>query len=161
MRRMAVLLLAMALMVPAFALAEGPVLLMDMPENVQMVENVMFDDGDFIQTYQLSGMNVHLARYGAFDMSLEELVASEWAGAENVTALSLENVGGYSAMGVSLSCPQDGAGAVDVTIILVDSGAGVLVFEAIAAQGDTGSAALVESMINSMDVLSGDEAEVG
>ena len=38
---------------PALALAEAPVLLAQLPESAQMVENVEFEGGDFIQTAQL------------------------------------------------------------------------------------------------------------
>ena len=74
-------LLALALLLPAAALGDGPVLLVHLPQDAQMVENIAFDDGDFIQTYQLSGgANVQLLRYQAFDMTIDDLVASEWTG---------------------------------------------------------------------------------
>ena len=64
------LLLAVC-MLPALALATGSVLMVELPQDAQMVENVEFDDGDFIQTYQLSGgARVQLLRYASFDMTL-------------------------------------------------------------------------------------------
>ena len=51
-------LLTLALLLAGAAFADqedAPVLLVQLPEDAQMVENVAFDDGDFIQTYQLSG----------------------------------------------------------------------------------------------------------
>lgn len=55
------------------------VLLVQLPEDAQMIENVEFEDGDFIQTYQLSGgAHVQLLRYAGFDMTLDELVQSDW-----------------------------------------------------------------------------------
>ena len=40
------LLLGAALLLPALALADGPVLLVELPEDAVMVENVTFEDGD-------------------------------------------------------------------------------------------------------------------
>ena len=166
MKKFAVMILALMLMATA-ALADGPVLLMEMPQDVQMVEDVMFDDGDFVQTYQLGGgASVHLLRYAAFDMTIDELIASEWDGAQNVAAMAISSVGGHPAMGVTLSSVHDGAGMVEVTIIMVDYGAGKLVFEAVVPQGNAQAAASVKQMIATMDVLSdgaagSDEAEVG
>ena len=66
------LLLGAALLLPALALADGPVLLVELPEDAVMVENVTFEDGDFIQSYQLAGgSQVQLLRYARFDMTLE------------------------------------------------------------------------------------------
>ena len=51
-------LTVLALMLTGAAFADqenAPVMLVKLPEDAQMVENVAFDDGDFIQTYQLSG----------------------------------------------------------------------------------------------------------
>jgi hypothetical protein len=108
---------------------------------------------------------VQLLRYAAFDMSIDELIGSEWTGAQNVTVLPLDSVGGYPASGVQLSCAQEGAGMLDVTLVRVDTGSGVLVFEAAWAQGDAQAAAAVQAMMDSMDVLNVDavasEAEVG
>ena len=49
-RRLAALLL---MLVPALALAGDEVMLVELPQSAQMVENVSFEDGDFIQSYQL------------------------------------------------------------------------------------------------------------
>ncbi|MBQ7785922.1 MAG: hypothetical protein IJ381_07230 [Clostridia bacterium] len=164
MKKLVMLVLAMMLMV-SFALAQSPVLLMEMPQDAQMIENVMFDDGDFIQTYQLAGSaNVHLLRYEAFDMTIDDMIASEWVGAQNMTAMDIDSIGGYPASGVTLSCAQDGADMVDVAIVMVDYGAGKLVFESVVPQGDSAGAAAVQAMIQSLRVLGGEdstEAEVG
>ena len=58
MKKMLIGLLTLALLLVGAAFADendAPVLLVQLPEDAQMVENVAFDDGDFIQTYQLSG----------------------------------------------------------------------------------------------------------
>ena len=166
MKRMFACLLAL-LVLPALALSEGPVLLLELPQDAQMVENVQFDDGDFIQTYQLSGgARVQLLRYGAFDMTLDELVASEWVGCTNAQDLALGSVGGYPASGLRLHDQEDGQDALDVTVVLVDAGEATLVFEAVFPQalGDAQIRALVDGMIDSMDVqggAAGSSAEVG
>ena len=157
MKRMFACLLVL-LVLPALALSEGPVLLLELPQDAQMVENVQFDDGDFIQTYQLSGgARVQLLRYGAFDMTLDELVASEWVGCTNAQDLSLGSVGGYPASGLRLHDQEDGQDALDVTVVLVDAGEATLVFEAVFPQalGDAQIRALVYGMIDSMDVQGG------
>ena len=49
-------LLTLALLLAGAAFADqedAPVLLVQLPEDAQMVENVAFDDGDFIQTLSL------------------------------------------------------------------------------------------------------------
>ena len=166
MKRMFACLLAL-LVLPALALSEGPVLLLELPQDAQMVENVQFDDGDFIQTYQLSGgARVQLLRYGAFDMTLDELVASEWVGCTNAQDLALGSVGGYPASGLRLHDQEDGQDALDVTVVLVHAEGATLVFEAVFPQalGDAQIRALVDGMIDSMDVqggAAGSGAEVG
>lgn len=160
-----VTLILMLVMMSAAALADSAVLLVELPQDAQMIEDIRFDDGDFIQTYQAGGMTVQLLRYASFDMSIDELIGSEWTGAANVTALSLDQVGGYPASGVQFSCVQEGQGTLDVTLVRVDTGDGVLVFEAVAAQGDAGAAQTVKAMLDSMSVLAVDaqaaEDEVG
>ena len=166
MKRILACLLAL-LVLPALALSEGPVLLLELPQDAQMVENVEFDDGDFIQTYQLSGgARVQLLRYGAFDMTLDELVASEWVGCTNAQDLSLGSVSGYPASGLRLHDQEDGQDALDVTVVLVHAEGATLVFEAVFPQalGDAQIRALVDGMIHSMDVqggAAGSGAEVG
>lgn len=73
--------------------APRSVLLVQLPEDAQMIENIEFEDGDFIQTYQLSGgARVQLLRYADFDMTLEELVQSEWTGATDVSAVDISSI---------------------------------------------------------------------
>ena len=153
MKKLFAVLLAAVLLVPALAFAQGSVLMVELPEDAQMVENVAFDDGDFIQTYQLGGTSVHLLRYTAFDMTLEELVQSEWTDARDISALALSSVGSCTASGVRLSAGGEGAELVDVTIIVADYGEGKLVFEAVVPKTDAQGAAAVQKMIDTMDVL--------
>ena len=170
MKKAIVLVMLMALLLPAAALAAGPVLLVDLPQDAQMIENIAFDDGDFIQTYQLSGgANVQLLRYQAFDMTLGDLIASEWAGCTDVREAAVTAVGAYPAHGLRFSYQQEGGDALDVTLILVEADGATLVFEAVfpAVLGDAQISAAVEQMIASMGVLEGEipadseEAEVG
>lgn len=161
-------LLLVVCMLPALALAADSVLMVQLPQDAQMVENVEFDDGDFIQTYQLSGgATVQLLRYASFDMTLGDLIASEWAGCTDVRELGLSTVGGYAAEGLRFAYQESGQAALDVTIALVKADAGVLMFEAVfpEALGDAQIEASVQAMLSSMDVRSAETenetAEVG
>lgn len=162
MKKAFALLLMTVLLMFGSALADGPVLLVQLPQDAQMVENIEFDDGDFIQTYQLSGgANVQLLRYQAFDMTLEDLVESEWVGCTSVRNLSVENVGGYPASGLRLAYEEVGQDALDVTLLIVDADGCKLVYEAVFPQalGDEQISATVQMMLDSMDVIvEGEEA---
>lgn len=170
MKKIMALLLCMLLLVPALALAGGPVLLVDLPQDAQMIENIAFDDGDFIQTYQLSGgASVQLLRYQAFDMTLGDLIASEWAGCTDVREAAVTSVGGCPAHGLRFAYQQEGQEALDVTLILVEAQGATLVFEAVypAALGTAQIDASVQAMIGSMDLMmdgavtADENAEVG
>ena len=67
MKKILMWLTVLALMLTGAAFADqenAPVMLVKLPEDAQMVENVAFDDGDFVQTYQLNGgAYVQLLRY--------------------------------------------------------------------------------------------------
>ena len=163
MKKLVILLLALAL-VPVFALAEGPVLLVELPEDAQMVEDVCFEDGDFTQTYLLaSGAMVQLLRSASLDMTLSELTDADWTGFTGGEALELTQVGGYPAEGVHLSWSEDGEN-VDVTLVLVHVDAQTLIFQIVQPQGAAGED--LQAMLESLKVLNGgeaidDEAEVG
>lgn len=153
--------LLLMLLLPAMAFAQGSVLLIELPQDAQMVENVEFDDGDFIQTYQLEGgVNVQLLRYASFDMTLGDLIASEWVGCTDVRQLEITEVGGCPAEGLRFAYQEEGQAPLDVTLVVVDAGE-TLVFEAVypasmdAAKIDAG----LQAMIGSMDVMAGEAAE--
>lgn len=160
-KRMAAIAM-LAMMIPALALASGPVLQVGLPQDAQRIENVVFDDGDFIRTYQLSGgANVRLLRYQAFDMTIEDLVTSEWVGCTDVRNIQVESVGGYPAAGLRLAYAEEGQDALDVTILTVDADGSTLVYEAVFPQalGSGQIEATVQMMIDSMDVtIEGEEA---
>lgn len=155
----AVAALVLSVLAPCMALAERPVLLVSLPQDAQMVENVEFEDGDFVQTYQLSGgAYVQLLRYAGFDMTVDDLLGSEWIGAQDVQDLSIAKIGGFDTTGVRLSCTQDGQDAVIVTLVLVVVGSDTLVYQAVYPQsiGAEQIASVVDDMIHSMDVLGGE-----
>ena len=159
---MNVLLLCAALLLPSLALADGPVLLVELPDDAQMIENVTFEDGDFIQSYQLAGgTQVQLLRYASFDMTLEELAGSDWPDAAAVSKLDVKHVGGCPASGLRLTSPAGDGSALDVTLVLVDAGAYTLIFSAVCPQGADAQA--VETMLSTMNVLETGEsaADVG
>jgi len=156
MKKMFAALMALLLLIPALALAQGSVLMVELPQDAQMVENVAFDDGDFIQTYQLpGGASVQLLRYAAFDMSLGELFASEWVGATDVRELGVTQVGGYPAQGLRFIYDEEGQAALDVTLVVVDAGE-TLVMSAVFPAGSAD--AQIQAMLDSMTVMTEDAA---
>lgn len=161
MKKIFALLLSLALLLPVFALADGPVLMVELPQDALMVENVEFDDGDFIQTYQLSGgARVQLLRYASFDMTLGDLIASEWVGCTDVRELGVSEIGGYAAEGLRFAYEEEGQTALDVTLALVKADGAVLVFEAVFPESleDAQIDATVEAMLATMDVMTTDAA---
>ena len=159
MKKLFAVLLAAVLLVPALAFAQGSVLMVKLPEDAQMVENVAFDDGDFIQTYQLAGgAQVQLVRYAAFDMTLGELFASEWVGATDVRELGVTEVGGHPAQGLRFSYQTEGQAALDVALVVVDAGE-TLVMSAVFPAGTAD--AQLEAMLGSLSVMNEDAAPAG
>ena len=145
---------------------DGPLLLVNLPEDMRMVENVAFDDGDFVQTYQLSGgAYVQLLRYSDFDMSLNDLIFSEWASATDVQTLDGLKIGGLPAEGVRLNSAEEGFEPLRVTLVMVKVDSSTLVYQAVYPQklGEEQIDASVQAMISSMDVLNGgtEQPEVG
>lgn len=137
------------LALPVLALADGPVLLVELPEDAQMVENIEFEDGDFIQTYHLAdGTQVQLLRYASFDMTVEELAQSEWTGYTSSEMLDIAQVGGCPAAAMSLVYEEEGQQPLEVTLVLVDAGAYKLMLSAVSPQG-----AGVADMVETMDIL--------
>ena len=159
MKKILIGLLTLALLLVGAAFADqedAPVLLVQLPEDAQMVENVAFDDGDFVQTYQLSGgAYVQLLRYGDMSMSISDLVASDWAGATGVQDMNLDKIGGCAADGVRLDYDEDGQDALRVSLVLVTSGRTTLVYQAVYPQklGEEQIDATVDQMVRSMDIL--------
>lgn len=165
MKKLMTALMALMLLLPALALAAGPVLLVELPEDALMVENIEFEDGDFIQTYQMGGAQVQLLRYASFDMTVEELAMSDWAGAQNVLPMEMTRVGNFPMSGVTLTYAEEGQEPLDVTLALVDAGAYTLVFSAVVPQdADEAVHAQIDALVKTMQVYSeelGGEGEVG
>lgn len=159
MKKLMIGLTALMLMLSGLVCAwaeEAPVLLVQLPEDAQMVENVAFDDGDFVQTYQLNGgAYVQLLRYGDMSMSIGDLVAGDWAGATSVQDMELDQIGGCAASGVRLNYDEDGQDALRVSLVLVTAGKATLVYQAVYPQklGEEQIDATVDQMVRSMDVL--------
>ena len=170
MKRIWMLVLVFAMLIPAFALAGGETLLMELPQDAQLIENVEFDDGDFIRTYQLSsGGSVQLLRYADFSMPVEELAASEYPALSDLRALDIQNVGGRPASGLRFTAVEEGQAALDVTLICVHAGDAALIYKAAFPQtmGEDAIETLLSGMLATMDVSSDGEeivdetAEVG
>ena len=156
MKKFVAVILGLMLLVPALATAQGSVLMVKLPEDAQMVEDVAFDDGDFIQTYQLAGgAQVQLLRYAAFDMTLGELFASEWVGATDVHELDLTEVSGHPAQGLRFAYQAEGQAALDVAIVVVDAGQ-TLVLSAVFPAG--GMDAQLDALLDSISVKSEGDA---
>jgi len=156
MKKMMAVILGLLMLVPALALAQGNVLMVELPQEAQMVEDVAFDDGDFIQTYQLpGGAQVQLLRYAAFDMTLGDLFASEWVGATDVRELGIAEVGGHPAQGLRFSYQEEGQQTLDVALVVVDAGE-TLVFSAVFPAGSAD--AQLDAMLGSMTVMTEGEA---
>ena len=154
MKRMLAALLALMLLMPAMALGQNAVLLVDLEQDAQMIENIAFEDGDFIQTYQLSGgASVQLVRYASFDMTLGDLFASEWVGATDVRELGVSEISGYPAQGLRFAYQEEWQEALDVTLAVIDAGE-TLVFTAVYPQalGTAQIDAQIEAMLSSMSV---------
>ena len=159
MKKLMIGLTALMLMLSGLVCAwaeEAPVLLVQLPEDAQMVENVAFDDGDFVQTYQLNGgAYVQLLRYGDMSMSIGDLVAGDRAGATSVQDMELDQIGGCTASGVRLNYDENGQDALRVSLVLVTAGKTTLVYQAVYPQklGEEQIDATVDQMVRSMDVL--------
>lgn len=165
MKKILMWLTVLALMLTSAAFADqenAPVMLVKLPEDAQMVENVAFDDGDFIQTYQLSGgAYVQLLRYAQGDVTLDGIVAGDWPGATDIQSMALETVGGYAAKGLMLSVEPEDEEAVRVALVLVSADRCALVYQAVYPQrlGDDQIDDAVQRMVDSMDVLGGSTAK--
>ena len=175
MKKMIAMLFALAMLIPAFALAAGPVLLVDLPEDAQMIENIAFDDGDFIQTYQLEdGVTVQLLRYTGFSMAIEDLIASDWPLNVRCEISDMTDVIGYPAQhahvwqllddgGYPIRADEakgkDGEQMMEIDLILVHVDTTTLIYQDTYISGQRGD--MVLPIIESLKVEGGESAEVG
>lgn len=153
--------LALLLALPALCAAEGPVLLIELPEDAQLIEDVDFGDGDFVQTYQLQqGATVQLLRYGTFDMTLAELVESDWPGAQDVTPMDIVSVGAYPAEGARFTWAGDGE-AVSAALLLVHADGRTLILQIIVPAAQDADA-VIAPLLSTLDAMGeAEEPEVG
>ena len=154
MKKGAVLLLLM--LMPVMALAEGPVLETSLPENAQLVENVEFEDGDFIRTYQMEdSTTVQMLRYSAFDMTLDDLAEGEWTGYTARETLNLSALDGYHAEGVHL-ITGEAEHELNVYIVLVRVQEQTLIFQTVL--GRDADLTQVQEWLSDMRVVQESEA---
>ena len=179
MKKLCAVLLALMLL-PALALADGAVLMVELPDDAQMIENIEFEDGEFIQTYQLAnGVSVQLLRYVGFEMSLEELIASDWPENCGVQMGELTEISGYPASHayiwqivdsngypVAPTGPElsEGQQMMEIDLIMVTVGNETLIYQDAYISGQRGDGVL--PIIDSLKVLPGEAvgdstAEVG
>jgi hypothetical protein len=112
-----------------FGLADGPagsnVILVDLPEETVMTELVEFENGDFIQTFQLPyGGTAQILRYQEFDLTLEELAQGEWTGYTSMERLDTRGMDSFVKEAIHLKMKQDettGTPGCDVYIVLAET----------------------------------------
>ena len=151
--------LLLLLLLPVMALAEGPVLTTSLPENAQLIENVEFEDGDFIRTYQMEdGATVQMLRYGAFDMTLDDLAEGEWTGYTAKEPLALGALDGYPAEGVHLMLGE-AERTMDVYIVLVYAQNQTLIYQAVLGEGSDLTQA--QAWLSDLRVIEEEEAQNG
>ncbi|MBQ8094933.1 MAG: hypothetical protein IJ242_15380 [Clostridia bacterium] len=161
------LLSMMLLIASGFAYAENfdrPLLFLNLPEDAQMIENVQFDDGDFIQTYQLNGSaHITLLRYTDFNMSIQDLMASEWEGAAAIASLGIPQISGQQTEGVRFKYADSDSNSLLITIVTVKAGQDTLIFEAVypVQNGEDQVNAIVDQIIDSMSVVTMSNSDLG
>ncbi|MBQ9010026.1 MAG: hypothetical protein IJ088_11965 [Clostridia bacterium] len=165
--RLSFLLVMLSVLFMTVGLAEDfnrPLLFVSLPEDAQMIEDVHFEDGDFIQTYQLGGgAHITLLRYANFDMTLPELISSEWEGAGSVSTLNLEPISGQQTDAIRFSYTDSDSQTYLITLVAVRSGKDTLVFESVfpSRNGEEQVNALVDQMVQSMSVINMSESNLG
>ena len=141
-----------------------PLLFVSLPEDTQMIENVQFEDGSFIQTYQLGGgAHITLLRDADFGMTLRDLVSSEWEGAVSVSPLKLDPISGQKTDAVRFKYTDSDLESFLITLISVSAGHDTLIFEAVfpTRNGEEQINAIVDKMLQSMSVINMSESNLG
>ena len=159
-KMMAALALVLCMLVSC-AMAEGPRLMVELPDDALMIESFEFDDGDFVQTYQLTdGVMVQMLRYASFDMTLEELAEGEWTGYRDARRIELGEIGGCSAQAIRLTDEQ---GSVIVYTVMLDAQEQTLIFQAVFPKtlGAERINADMNAWLGSMQVVYMESEEVG
>jgi len=164
MKKFFMVMALVCMMIGTAAQADGPVLFVELPEDALMIEDVQFDDGDFIQTYQLSGgARVPMLRYAAFDMTLEDLAEGEWTGYTQKQAMDIAQVSGYPASGLMLKYKDEAGTSLTVYLIMVEAEEQKLLMTASFPDslGEEQIASAVEVWLNTMTVSGIEDGEVG
>ena len=171
MKKMIAMLFALAVMIPALALAGSPVLLVDLPQDAQMIENIAFDDGDFIQTYQLEeGIAVQLLRFSGFEMAIDELISSDWPLNCGIVMQEMTELSGvparhahilqaYDESGYPVKEAGASGGVMAIDLIVVNTDGAALIFQSISKPG--ADAETMAAIIESLKIQGMEEAEVG
>ena len=160
MKKIAVLVLVIAMLICS-ALAEGPRLTVQLPEDALMIESFEFDDGDYVQSYQLpDGIMVQMLRYAAFDMTLEELAEGEWTGYRDAQSLEVNEIGGCSAQAMRLTDEQ---GSVIVYTVMLHAQDQTMIFQAVFPKtlGEERIKADMDAWLGNMQVVYMESEEVG
>lgn len=164
---LALLLLAL----PMLVLADAPVMLVDLPESAQMVENVAFDNGDFIQTYQMEdGVSVQLLRYTGFEMAIDELISGDWPLNCGVVMQDMTEISGVPASHAHILQAYDESGypvkeagasgsVMAIDLIVVNADGAALIFQSISRPG--ADAETMAAIIETLKIQGAEEAEVG
>ena len=159
-----VLVVVCAMMLGAAALADGPVLMLELPDDALMIEDVQFEDGDFIQTYQLSGgVRVQMLRYAAFDMTLTDLAEGEWTGYTDLQVLALADMNGCLAEGIRLTHRDEAGNEVIVYMVMADAMGQKLLLSAVfpSEMGEEKIEADMNAWLATMSVVGFENEEVG
>ena len=155
---------------PAMALCDAPVMLLELPENAQMVENVEFENGDFIQTYQLEGgVTVQLLRYSGFAMTMDELISSNWpvncgvvVEEMEISGIAAQHAHVYQAIdaeGYPVKADGKESGVMEIDLVLVNTDDTALIVQSTMTSG--GDAEAVAAILSTLQVQGGENAEVG
>ena len=161
MKKMRAALVLVLCMLVSCAMAEGPRLMVELPDDALMIESFEFDDGDFVQTYQLpDGVRVQMLRYASFDMTLEELAEGEWTGYSEAQRLELGEIGGCPAQAMRLTDEQ---GSVIVYTMMAKAKEQTLIFQAVfpKALGEERISADINAWLGTMRVSNTESEEVG
>ena len=159
------------LVFPVLALGQEPVMLVDLPESAQMVENVEFENGDFIQTYQLEeGIAVQLLRFDGFEMAIDELISSDWPLNCGIVMQEMTELSGvparhahilqaYDESGYPVKEAGASGGVMAIDLIVVNTDGAALIFQSISKPG--ADAETMAAIIESLKIQGMEEAEVG
>lgn len=145
-----------------YGLPEGPqgsaAILVELPEETVMTELIEFENGDYIQTFQLpDGGMVQILRYEMLDMTLEDLAEGEWTGYVSLEKLATDGMDPCVTEGIHLKTEadaQNGAPAYDVYIVRAQTGSPdqIHIFQAV-IPSELGEARILEEIGAMLDSI--------